>query len=89
MAFIEVGWRSIANWISLLLWCFSQTAVFMCLSSLRRKKIADQLHKDDDINNISEVVSSEALDLDIESQYRFIKAAKLDLLDGFTRNIHE
>ena len=34
-------------------------------------------------------MSSEALDLDIAIQYRFIIAAKLGLLDGFTRNIHE
>ena len=34
-------------------------------------------------------MSSEALDLDIAIQYHFIIAAKLDLFDGFTCNIHE
>ena len=61
--------------------------MFMCLSSLCRQKVADQLHKDEDILD-SEVASSLALDLDIMIRYRFIIAAKLDLLGGFTRYIH-
>ena len=63
-----MGWRSIVVSISLLTWSLLQRCCIHVHLIICHKKVADQLHKDNDIYVI---------------QHRFILAAKLDLLGGF------